>query len=317
MKKAFITGINGQDGSYLAELLLDKGYEVHGLVRRASQPIDRHIEHIKKEIQLAPGDMCDAGSLHEAIKKIKPDEIYNFAAMSHVRWSFQIPAYTMDVNCTGFLRLIEAVRQSNLDCKIYQASSSEMFGKVVETPQSETTPFYPRSPYGVSKVAAHYMARVYREAYNMKIYTGILFNHESPRRGEEFLTRTVAIGVANIIKGKQKKISIGNLEAKRDFGYAKEYVEWIWTIMQHDTPDEFLIGTGKTHSVRDFIIEAFKIVGIENWEDYIEYDPSKARPAEVDLLMANPEKSKSILGFEPLVKFKELVKIMVEAELSR
>lgn len=315
--KALITGINGQDGSYLAELLLEKGYEVIGLIRRTSQPLHDNIAHLKQHIHLTPGDMTDAGSIHHAIDRWRPDEIYNLAAMSQVRWSFQIPAYTMDVNCNGFLRLIEAVRHNNLDCKIYQASSSEMFGKVVEIPQTETTPFYPRSPYGVSKVAAHYMARVYREAYNMKIYCGILFNHESPRRGEEFLSRTVAIGVAEIAKGLRKKINIGNLEAKRDFGYAKEYVEWIWKIMQHETPGEFVVGTGETYSVRDFIIEAFKCVGIENWQDYIEYDPAKARPAEVDLLIANPEKSMKVLGFRPKIKFKELVKIMVEAELEK
>lgn len=316
LKKALITGINGQDGSYLAELLLEKGYKVYGIIRRTSQPLVDNIKHLKDKLVLLPGDMTDGGSIHNAIEKIYPDEIYNLAGMSQVRWSFDVPAMTMDVNCQGFLRIVESVRSLKIDCKIYQACSSEMFGKVMEVPQTEKTPFYPRSPYGVSKAASYFMAKTYREAYNMKIYCGILFNHESPRRGEEFLTRTVSKGVAEIMAGKREKIPIGNLEAKRDFGYAKEYVEWIWRILQHHTPDDFVISTGETHSVRDFIIEAFKVVGIDNWEDYIEYDATKKRPAEVDLLIGDSSKSKAALAFEPKVKFKELVKIMVEAELE-
>lgn len=314
---ALITGINGQDGSYLAELLLSKGYTVHGITRRTSQPLHENIHHLLTRITLHPADMTDAGSLHNAIEKSNPDEIYNLAGMSQVRWSYDVPSMTMDVNCQGLLRIIESVRSLKLDCKIYQACSSEMFGKVKEVPQTETTPFYPRSPYGVSKAAAYYMARVYRESYGMKIYCGFLFNHESPRRGEEFLSRKVAMAVAAIFNKKQEKLVLGNLDAKRDFGYAKEYVKWIWRIMQHDTPDDFVIATGETHSVKEFVIEAFKCIGIYNWEDYVEYDKSLTRPAEVDLLIGDASKSKRILGFEAKVKFTELVKIMVDAELLK
>lgn len=314
---AFVTGINGMDGSHITELLLSKGYEVHGLIRRTSQPLMSHIEHFKDKITLHPGDMTDGGSIYNAIEKCKPDEIYNLAAMSQVRWSFEVPSMTMDVNCNGFLRVVEAVRSLKLDCKIYQACSSEMFGKVLEIPQTETTPFNPQSPYGVSKAAACHMARVYRRSYGMKIYCGILFNHEGPRRGQEFLSRTVAMGVAAIVNKAQDKLVIGNMEAKRDFGYAPEYVEWIWRIMQHDTPDDFVIATGETHSVREFVVEAFKCVGIEDWEQYVSYNKALARPAEVDLLIGDFTKSKQILGFEPKVKFKELVKIMVDAEMAK
>lgn len=316
-KVALITGCNGQDGSFLMELLLAKGYEVHGITRRTSKPLHENIEHIKDRITLHPADMTDAGSLHNAIKKSNPDEIYNLAGMSQVRWSYDVPAMTMDVNCNGLLRIIESVRSLKLDCKIYQACSSEMFGKVQEIPQTETTPFYPRSPYGVSKAAAYYMARVYRESYGMKIYCGFLFNHESERRGEEFLSRKVAIAVARIQAGLQDKLVLGNLEAKRDFGYAKEYVEWIWRIMQHPIPDDFVIATGETHSVREFVEEAFKVAGIYDWESVVEYDKNLTRPAEVDLLIGDAIKSKMVLGFEPKVKFRELVRIMVEAEIEK
>jgi GDPmannose 4,6-dehydratase len=264
MKKAFITGANGQDGSWLIELLLSKGYEVHGIIRRTSKPLHDNIAHLIDKIKLHPADMMDGGSLHQAIEKCMPDEIYNLAGMSQVRWSYEVPAMTMDVNCVGFLRIIESVRQLKLDCKIYQACSSEMFGKVLEVPQKETTPFYPRSPYGVSKAAAYYMARVYRESYGMKIYCGFLFNHESERRGEEFLSRKVCKAVAEIVNGKRDKLVLGNLDAKRDFGYAKEYVEWIWNIMQYHTPDDFVIATGETHSVREWVETAFKHAGINN-----------------------------------------------------
>lgn len=314
---ALVTGSNGQDGSYLMELLLEKGYEVHGITRRTSQPLHENIAHLLDRITLHPADMTDAGSLRRAIQKSNPDEIYNLSGMSQVRWSFDVPQMTMDVNCGGLLRIIESVRHFNIDCKIYQACSSEMFGKVKETPQKETTPFYPRSPYGVSKAAAYYMARVYRESYGMKIYCGFLFNHESPRRGEEFLTRKVAKAVAEIKNGIRDKIVLGNLEAKRDFGYAKEYVEWIWRIMQHPTPDDFVIATGETHSVQEFVELAFKYVGIDNWRDYVEFDPNLMRPAEVDLLLGDASKSKEILGFEPQVKFEQLVGIMVQAELDK
>jgi GDPmannose 4,6-dehydratase len=317
MKKALITGLNGQDGSFLAEFLLTKDYEVHGIIRRTSQPLLENICHLKDKIVLHPGDMTDAGSIQNAIEKVMPDEIYNLAGMSQVRWSFDVPAMTMDVNCGGLLRIIESVRNLKLDCKIYQACSSEMFGKVQETPQTETTPFYPRSPYGVSKAAAYYMARVYRESYGMKIYCGFLFNHESERRGEEFLSRKVCKAVAEIVAGKRDKLVLGNLDAKRDFGYAKEYVEWIWNIVQHETPDDFVIATGETHSVKEFVELAFAHAGIENWENYVDYDKSLFRPAEVDLLLGDATKSKNILGFSPKVKFDELVKIMVDAELAK
>jgi GDPmannose 4,6-dehydratase len=317
LKKALITGINGQDGSYLAELLLEKGYQVSGIIRRTSQPLDENISHLKDKITVLPGDMTDAGSLHNAIEKVLPDEIYNLAGMSQVSWSYDVPAMTMDVNCLGLLRIIESVRSLKLDSKIYQACSSEMFGKVQEIPQKETTPFYPRSPYGVSKAAAYYMARTYRESYGMKIYCGFLFNHESPRRGEEFLSRKVCKAVAEIVSGKRDRLTLGNLDAKRDWGYAKEYVEWIWHIMQHNTPDDFVIATGETHSVKEFVQKAFEHAGIFNWEQYVDYDKSLTRPAEVDILIGDASKSKQVLGFEPKVKFNELVKIMVEAELEK
>lgn len=313
---ALVTGINGQDGSYLAELLLEKGYEVHGITRRTSQPLHDNIKHFIDKITLHPADMTDAGSLHNAIEKSNPDEIYNLAGMSQVRWSYDVPAMTMDVNCSGLLRIIESVRALGLNCKIYQACSSEMFGRVQEVPQTEKTPFYPRSPYGVSKAAAYYMARVYRESYGMKIYCGFLFNHESERRGEEFLSRKVCKAVAEIKYGLKDKIVLGNLEAKRDFGYAKEYVEWIWNIMQHEIPDDFVIATGETHSVREFVELAFKHAGIDDWFNYVEHDKTLTRPAEVDLLIGDASKSKRILGFEPKVKFNDLVKIMVDAELK-
>lgn len=315
--KALITGFSGQDGSYLAELLLSKGYEVHGITRRTSQPIVDNIKHILDKVTLHPADMTDSGSLYNAIEKVMPDEIYNLAGMSQVRWSYDVPSMTMDVNCLGLLRIIEAVRSLKLDCKIYQACSSEMFGKVMEVPQTEKTPFYPRSPYGVSKAAAYYMARTYREAYGMKIYCGFLFNHESERRGEEFLSRKVCIAAAEIKAGLRKSLKLGNLDACRDFGYAKEYVEWIWNIMQHPVADDFVIATGETHSVKEFVQLAFEYAGLPNWEDYVEYDKSLTRPAEVDLLIGDATKSKEVLGFEPKVKFKELVRIMVEAELLK
>lgn len=316
-KKAFISGISGQDGSYLAELLLSKGYEVHGMIRRISQPNLSNLANVINDITLHAGDMTDTSSIFRIINTVKPDEIYNLAAMSQVRDSYDQPDVTQDINANGFLRILESVRIIGIDPKIYQACSSEMFGKVQETPQTEKTPFYPRSPYGASKVAAYNQARIWREAYGMKIYCGILFNHESPRRGPAFLSRKVCISVAEIAKGKRDKLVLGNLDAKRDWGYAKEYVEWIYRIMQHDTPDDFVIATGETHSVKEWVIEAFKYVGIEDWEKYVDYDKDLTRPAEVDLLLGDATKSKVVLGFEPKVKFKELVKIMVQAELDK
>lgn len=316
-KVAFITGLTGMDGSHLAELLLSKGYEVHGLVRRTSNPLFKNIDHIKDKVIIHYGDMTDSSSIHKAIKESNPDEIYNMAAMSMVWQSFKSPLTTMDINCVGLIRIIETVMSLGLDCKIYQAISSECFGKVVETPQTEKTPFYPRSPYGVSKSSSYQIARVYRESYNMKIYCGWLFNHCSPRRGEEFVDRKIAMGVAAIFNKKQDKLILGNLDAKRDWGYSVEYCEWIYRIMQHHTPDDFLIATGETHSVKEYVIEAFKYVGIENWESYISYDPKFLRPAEVDFLLGDASKSKNILGFSAKVKFKELVSIMVQAELDK
>lgn len=314
---ALVTGISGQDGSYLAELLLSKGYEVHGMVRRISQPNLSNLSNVIDKIKLHTGDMTDVTSIFRIIKEVNPTEIYNFAAMSQVRDSYDHPDITQDINANGLLRIMEAVRILGVDCKIYQACSSEMFGKVQETPQTETTKFYPRSPYGSSKVTAYHHAKIYREAYGMKVYCGILFNHESPRRGPAFLSRKVCIAVAEIVAGKRDKLILGNLDAKRDWGYAKEYVEWIYAIMQHPEPDDFVIGTGETHSVKEWVIEAFKVAGIDDWEKYVDYDKDLTRPAEVDLLLANPEKSKRVLGFEPKVKFKELVKIMTEAELNK
>ena len=328
--KAFITGINGQDGSYLAELLLEKGYEVHGLIRRTSEPLMSKIAHLKDKVNLHHGDMTDASSINSIITKIKPDEIYNLAAMSHVGWSFKNPATTFSINTNGLIYIIESVMANKLKSKIYQACSSEMFGKVQETPQKETTPFYPRSPYGASKVGAYYVSRLYREAYNLDIRCGILFNHESERRGTEFLSRKVCQTVGKIYRGEEKLLTIGNMDAKRDWGYAKEYVKWIYAIMQHDKPDDFVIATGEQHSVREWIERAFKVIGMEiTWKGQgieekgydqegnlrVEINEEFYRPAEVDTLMGDYSKSKEVLGFEPKVKFNELVSIMTEAEL--
>lgn len=316
--RALITGVSGQDGSYLAELLLTKGYEVHGLVRRVSQPNLSNLAAIRDRITLHTGDMLDGSSLFRILQQVRPDEIYNLAAMSQVRDSYDAPEVTMDINAGGLTRLLEACRTLGLDAKIYQASSSEMFGMVAETPQTETTAFHPRSPYGASKVAAFQQARNYREAYGMRVYCGILFNHEGERRGPAFLSRKVAIAVAEFATGRRtEKLTLGNLAGKRDWGYAKEYVEWIHRIMQHPEPDDFVIATGETHSVEEFVAAAFAHAGIANWQDYVEYDQDLTRPAEVDLLCGDASKSKRVLGFEPKVKFAELVGIMVDAELAK
>lgn len=317
MPKAFITGVTGQDGSYLAELLVSKGYEVHGLVRRISQPNLSNLAAVRDRITLHTGDMTDGPSLFRILQAVQPDEIYNLAAMSQVRDSYDHPEVTQDINATGLLRILESCRTLGLDANIYQACSSEMFGRVRETPQTETTAFYPRSPYGASKVAAFEQARLYREAYGMRVYCGILFNHESPRRGEAFLSRKVCKAVAEIATGHRDKLVLGNLAAKRDWGYAPEYVEWIWRIVQHDTPDDFVIATGETHSVEEFVAAAFACAGLPNWREYVDYDQDLTRPAEVDLLCGDASKSKRVLGFEPMVKFDQLVKIMVDAELAR
>ncbi len=321
-KKALITGITGQDGSYLAEFLLRKGYEVHGIVRRASTFnrgrldavwSDPHLSHTR--LFLHYGDLSDSGSLTRILVQIQPDEIYNLAAQSHVRVSFDNPEYTMDVNATGTLRLLEALRDSKLKPRFYQASSSEMYGKVMEVPQTETTPFYPRSPYGVSKVAAYWATINYRESYGMHASNGILFNHESPRRGEGFVTRKITRAVAHIVAGLEEKLYLGNLDAKRDWGYAREYVEAMWQMLQQNEPGEYVIATGETHSVREFLEEAFGQVGLD-WEKYVAIDPRYLRPTEVDLLVGDASKAQRHLGWKPATKFKSLVKLMVQADID-
>lgn len=310
--KALITGINGQDGSYLAELLLEKNYEVHGIIRRSSAGNTRRIDHILGAITLHYGDLSDVNNLVKILQEVQPDEIYNFAAMSQVKISYDIPAYTGQVTGLGFANLIEAVRLVAPEAKVYQASSSEMFGKVLEVPQRETTPFYPRSPYGCAKAYAFYLGRAYREGYDLKIYNGILFNHESPRRGEEFLSKKVVKAAVRIKKGLQKELVLGNLEAKRDIGYAKDYVYWIWKMVQGE-PDDFVIATGETHSMQEFVEETFKYLDL-NWQDYVVFDEKLKRPAEVDYLQGDPSKAKKILGYEVQTKFIDLVHLMVDEE---
>ncbi|MEK7554758.1 MAG: GDP-mannose 4,6-dehydratase [Patescibacteria group bacterium] len=322
-KRAFITGITGQDGSYLTEFLLAKGYEVHGLVRRSSlfnrARLDELISSEKstKKPILHYGDLSDGSNLRRIIERVQPDEIYNLGAQSHVRISFEMPEYTADVVGAGALRLLEAIRETKIPTKFYQASSSEMYGKVIETPQTEKTPFNPRSPYAIAKVFAHNAVVNYREAYGVFASNGILFNHESPRRGENFVTRKITMGIAGILSGKQKKIILGNLDAKRDWGYAPEYVEAMWRILQHKTPDDFVIATGKTHSVKEFLEEAFRVAGISDWKKHVDIDPWYYRPSEVDVLIGNPAKAKKILGWEPKTGFKELVRIMVKADCEK
>jgi GDPmannose 4,6-dehydratase len=315
--RALITGISGQDGSYLAELLVSKGYDVHGVVRRVSQPNFSNLAAVIDKITLHTGDLTDGASISRIIGEVRPDEIYNLAAMSQVRDSYDHPEVTQDINAGGLLRIMEACRSITIEPRIYQACSSEMFGKVAETPQRETTPFLPRSPYGASKVAAFNLARVWRQAYGTKVSCGILFNHESPRRGAAFLSRKVCIAVAEIAAGRRDKLVLGNLDAKRDWGYAKEYVEWIWRINQQAVPDDWVIATGETHSVREFVEAAFARVGINDWERFVEYDRGLTRPAEVDLLCGDASKSWRDLGFAPKVKFAELVAIMVDAEMDK
>lgn len=314
MKKALITGITGQDGSYLAELLLDKGYEVHGMLRRSSSFNTGRIDHIFDRLKLHHGDLTDGSSLSTILSGTRPDEIYNLGAQSHVRVSFDIPSYTADGVAMGNLRLLESVRAICPDARVYQASSSEMFGKVLEVPQNENTPFYPRSPYGVSKVFAHWMTVNYREQ-GMFCCNGILFNHESPRRGETFVTRKITKAAARISKGLQNSLLLGNLDAKRDWGYAKEYVEAMWLMLQQPTPDDYVIATGETHTIAEFLQEAFSYIG-EDWSYYVSVDPKYYRPTEVDLLIGDASKAKRVLGWESKTKFKDLVKIMMEAEFK-
>jgi len=322
MKKALITGITGQDGSYLAELLLDKGYEVHGIIRRASSFNTGRIDHLYKDPHLSGvrlflhyGDIADSTNLIKLLYRIQPDEVYHLASQSHVRVSFDIPEYTGNVTALSTVRILEAIRETGVRSKFYQASSSEMFGKAQESPQSETTAFYPRSPYAAAKVYAHWMTVNYRESYGLFASSGILFNHESPRRGETFVTRKITRAVARIKAGLQKKLYLGNLDAKRDWGYAKEYVAAMWLMLQQDKPDDYVIATGETHSVKEFLEEAFSCVDLD-WHDYVELDPAYLRPAEVDRLVGDASKAKRVLGWEPQVTFKELVHLMVEADLA-
>jgi len=321
-KKALITGITGQDGSYLAELLLSKDYEVHGIIRRASTFNTGRLDHIysdphlsKTALRLHYGDLSDASSLARLIGKIMPEEIYNLAAQSHVRVSFDGPEYTADITGTGAVRLLEAIRETGINPRFYQASSSEMYGKVHEVPQTETTPFYPRSPYGCAKAFAYWITVNYRESYNLHLSNGILFNHESPRRGETFVTRKITRAVAHILAGLQEKLYLGNLDAKRDWGYAKEYVEAMWLILQQEKPDDYVIATNETHSVREFLELAFAHVDL-NWRKYVEIDKKYYRPAEVDLLIGDYSKAKKQLGWAPKTKFADLVKLMVDADVK-
>ena len=314
-KKALITGITGQDGSYLAELLLEKGYEVHGLVRRSSSFNTWRIDHVRERLALHYGDLVDQNSLMRALEAVEPAEIYNLAAQSHVKVSFEMPEYTTDVTAIGVLRVLDAARDLGLKTRVYQAGSSEMFGLVQETPQKETTSFHPRSPYAVSKVFGHWMSVNYRESYGMHVSNGILFNHESPRRGENFVTRKITMAVAAIKQGRAKELRLGNLEAKRDWGFAKDYVEAMWRILQQDQPDDYVIATGETHSVQEFCEEAFSHVGLD-WKDYVKIDRKYFRPAEVDLLLGDPSKARRVLGWEPRVTFRELARLMVDADLE-
>lgn len=318
MKTALITGITGQDGPYLAEFLLEKGYRVAGTVRRLSTPNMENIRDIVHKIDLYSADLLDQGSLTDAIKKSQPDEVYNLAAQSFVKASWEQPVLTGEFTALGVTRVLEAIRSVNPKIKFYQASSSEMFGKVTETPQKETTRFHPRSPYGVAKVYGHYITLNYRESYGLFACSGILFNHESPRRGIEFLTRKVTNAVARISLGKQETLELGSLEPKRDWGFSGDYVEAMWLMLQQDKPDDYVIATGENHSVREFVEEAFKVVGISDWEKHVvANDPKHLRPAEVDYLIGDASKARKVLGWKPRTSFKELVKMMVDADLKR
>jgi len=322
MKKALITGITGQDGSYLTELLLDKGYEVHGIVRRASTFNTGRIDHLYRDphingvkLFLHYGDMSDSTNLVKLLYRIQPEEIYHLAAQSHVRVSFDIPEYTADISALGTIRILEALRETGSNARFYQAGSSEMFGKVQEIPQKENTPFYPRSPYAVAKLYAHWATVNYRESYGLFACNGILFNHESPRRGETFVTRKITRAAAHIAAGVQDKLYLGNLDAKRDWGYAKEYVEAMWLMLQQDQPDDYVIATGEAHSVLEFLEEAFTCSGLD-WREHVEIDQQYYRPAEVELLIGDASKAKRLLNWEPKTKFAGLVKLMVEHDMS-
>jgi GDPmannose 4,6-dehydratase len=325
-KRALITGITGQDGSYLAELLLDKGYEVHGIIRRTSTFNTDRIDHVyvdphseEAKLFLHYGDLTDGTMLRRILEQVQPQEVYNLGAQSHVRVSFDSPEYTVDAVGMGTLRILEAVRdyqqRTGQEVRFYQAGSSEMFGKVQEIPQKETTPFYPRSPYACAKVYAHWQTINYRESYNLFACNGILFNHESPRRGETFVTRKITRAVARIVAGQQKKLYLGNLDSKRDWGYAKDYVQAMWLMLQQDRPDDYVVATNETHSIREFLDIAFNHVNLD-WHDYVEFDARYLRPAEVDLLIGDATKAREALGWKPSVTFEELVHLMVEADLE-
>ncbi|MBQ6297340.1 MAG: GDP-mannose 4,6-dehydratase [Selenomonadaceae bacterium] len=334
MKRAIITGVTGQDGSYLTEFLLAKGYEVHGMIRRHSTPCDDRIAHIKDaNFFLHYGDLTDSLSIANLIREVQPDEFYNLAAQSHVGISFEVPEYTAEATGVSTIKILEAIRQNKIDTKFYQASTSELFGGIIGTaPQSEITPFHPRSPYAAAKLYSYWITVNYREAYDMFACNGILFNHESPRRGEDFVTRKITIAVAKIMAGKQDKLSLGNLDAKRDWGYAKDYVEGQWLILQQDKPDDFVLATGETHTVREFVEAAFEEVGIKiEWRGagveekgycvetgklLVDVNPKYFRPAEVDLLLGNPAKAEHLIGWKRKVSFRELVKIMVQSDLK-
>jgi GDPmannose 4,6-dehydratase len=330
MKKAFITGITGQDGSYLAELLLEKGYEVHGMLRRSSTFNTERIEHIFHKIKLHHGDITDSSNINHLLSTIKPDEIYNLSAQSHVQVSFEVPEYTAQVDAMGTLRILDAMRIHCPQAKFYQASTSELYGKVQEIPQSETTPFYPRSPYGVAKIYGFWIVKNFREAYNLFASNGILFNHESERRGKTFVTRKITIGLCEIAAGRQNSLKLGNLNSKRDWGYAPEYVEGMWRMLQQDTPEDFVLATGKMYTIREFVEKSAPYVGFDiEWKGegvnekgidkktgkiIIEVDPKYFRPTEVDLLIGNPAKAKAILGWETKVGIDQLAKIMMESD---
>ncbi len=316
MPTALITGITGQDGSYLAEFLLSKGYKIVGMSRRTSTLNFERIAHFQDDIALIQGDLHDQSSLVSILEEFEPDEVYNLAAQSFVPTSWQQAVLTAEVTAVGVLRILESIRQVNPKIRFYQASSSEMFGKVMEVPQTETTPFYPRSPYGVAKVYGHWITVNYRESYNLFTVSGILFNHESPRRGFEFVTRKISRGAASIKLGLADKLHLGNLDAQRDWGFALDYVRAMWLMLQQETPDDFVIGSGETHSVREFCEIAFNCVGLD-YRDYVVQDPKFYRPAEVDLLISNPEKAHRLLGWQPLVNFRELVEMMVEADVQQ
>jgi len=314
-KKALIIGVTGQDGSYLAELLLAKGYEVHGLVRRSSSFNTWRIDQVRDRLQLHYGDLVDPNSLVRVLAAIQPDEVYNLGAQSHVKVSFEMPEYTANVVGQGVLRLLDALRELGLKSRVYQAGSSEMFGLVQETPQTERTPFYPRSPYGAAKVFGHWLAVNYRESYGMHVSNGILFNHESPRRGENFVTRKITMGIAAIVRGDERELRLGNLDAKRDWGFAGDYVEAMWRMLQQERPNDYVVATGETHSVREFLEIAFGHVNLD-WQKYVVVDPKYFRPAEVDVLLGDPAKAKRELGWQPKVSFPELVRMMVDSDLK-